>query len=141
VLESACDLASTRRAITTGMRKSRRPVQELAPHELVRVVGGGADIGGILQAASPLLGMIPGFGSIAQTALPMIGNLINAAKSNGGQQQAQPDPAQAQAQAAAAQDSSGAVAQAAAIQAGGGGGGGGGYMPRRHHTSVSVSIN
>jgi hypothetical protein len=92
---------------------------------LAHVIGGGADIGGIMQAASPLLGMIPGIGPIASMIMPMIGQMTQGA--GGGQQQA----AQAQPQQSAAPQ---AAPQAAAQQPSMGSGGG------RHRPSVSVSV-
>ncbi len=94
---------------------------------LAQVTGGGANIGGILQAASPLLGMIPGIGPIASAIMPMIGQMTSGA--GGGQQQA----AQAQ-PGAAPQPSSGDPSQAIAPQS----------SPRHHGgggPSVSVSVS
>jgi hypothetical protein len=120
--------SSTTRAIAAVMR-----LQKLDRRSLAYVIGG-ADVGQILSAASPLVGMIPGIGPIASAILPMVGSMVNQSK---GSQQAAADPSQAAAaQQQAAPDSSGAAA--AAAQQGGGGGGG---MGRRHHSSVSVSVS
>jgi hypothetical protein len=97
---------------------------EQLPRSTLAHVTGGADIGGIMQAASPLLGMIPGIGPIASAIMPMIGQMAAGA---GGSQQAQ--------QAQPAQPS--AAPQAAAPQAAGPSMGSGGG---RHHPSVSVSV-
>jgi len=103
-----------------------RPRFEQLPRStLAHVTGGGANIGGILQAASPLLGMIPGIGPIASAIMPMIGQMT--AGAGGGQQQQQ-----AQAQGAAPQ---GADPQAVAQPSMGPSSSGG-----RHRPSVSVSV-
>jgi hypothetical protein len=108
-----------------------RDVQELDRSTLAFVIGGGADIGGILQAASPLIGMIPGIGPIASQLMPMIGQLASGA--GGGQQQQAAAPQQAQAAAAATSASPSAGADPSQMAQSSPG-------PSRHHTSVSVSI-
>jgi hypothetical protein len=105
-----------------------RDVQELDRSTLAYVIGGGADIGGILQAASPLIGMIPGIGPIAQQLMPMIGQLASGA---GGQQQQQASAPQAQAAPAATSASPSAGGDPSQMA---------GPRGSRHHTSVSVSI-
>jgi hypothetical protein len=97
---------------------------------LAHVIGGGADIGGIMQAASPLLGMIPGIGPIASAIMPMIGQMTQGA--GGGQQQAAQQPQQAQPSAAPQ-----VASQPAATQPSMGSSGGGGYR----HARVSVSVS
>ena len=109
----------------------KRDVVELDRCTLSRVIGG-ADAGGIMQAAGPLLGMIPGIGSIAQSVLPMIGQLTSKGQQGGGDPQAaaQQAPAQGPSQgggAVMAQGSAGAAVMQAPA------------MPR--HKSVSVSIS
>jgi hypothetical protein len=105
-----------------------RPRFEPLPRStLALVTGRGADIGGIMQAASPLLGMIPGIGPIASAIMPMIGQMT--AGAGGGQQPAQ----QAQAQQAPQGDPSQAAAQPSLASSGGGGG-------RRRGPSVSVQV-
>lgn len=100
-----------------------RPRFEQLPRStLAHVTGGGANIGGILQAASPLLGMIPGIGPIASAIMPMIGQMT--AGAGGGQQQ--------QAQAAPQGADPQAVAQPSMGPSMGSGG--------RHRPSVSVSV-
>ena len=94
-----------------------RMYKELDRAVLGSVVGGGADLGGIMQAASPLLGMIPGFGPIAQMIMPMIGQMA------GGQSQSS--------SAAAAPQASDPSAAAQPSQA---------SSPRQHGTSVSVAV-
>lgn len=101
--------------------------EQLSRSSLAHVTGGGANIGGILQAASPLLGMIPGIGPIASAIMPMIGQMTAGAGGDQQQQQAQ----QAQAQQGAVPQ--GAAPQAAAQQSMGSSGG-------RHRPSVSVSV-
>ena len=108
-----------------------RPRFEQLPRStLAHVTGGGANIGGILQAASPLLGMIPGIGPIASAIMPMIGQMT--AGAGGGQQQ--------QAQGAAPQ---GADPQAVAQPSMGPGPSMGpsmGSSGGRYRPSVSVSV-
>jgi hypothetical protein len=104
-----------------------RPRFEPLPRSaLAHVTGGGANIGGILQAASPLLGMIPGIGPIASAIMPMIGQMT-AGAGGGQQQQAQ----QAQPQQAPQGDPSQAAAQPSMASSGGGG---------RRGPSVSVQV-
>jgi len=104
-----------------------RPRFEQLPRaSLAHVTGGGANIGGILQAASPLLGMIPGIGPIASAIMPMIGQMT-AGAGGGQQQQAQ----QAQAQQAPQGDPSQAATQPSFASSGGGG---------RRHGGPSVSV-
>ena len=104
-----------------------RPRFESLPRStLAHVTGGGANIGGILQAASPLLGMIPGIGPIASAIMPMIGQMTAGA---GGGQQQQAQQAQAQQQAP-----QGDPSQAAAPSMASSGGG------RRRGPSVSVQV-
>ena len=105
----------------------RSRFEQLPRASLAHVIGGGADIGGIMQAASPLLGMIPGIGPIASAIMPMIGQMTQGA--GGGQQQAQQ---QQQAQPGAAPQA--AAPQMAQQQPSMGSGGG------RHRASVSVSV-
>jgi hypothetical protein len=102
-----------------------RTLKTIDKQTLDRVIGG-VDMGGIMQAASPLLGMIPGIGPIASAIMPMIGQLT----SKGGAQPAAPQGDPAAAQQAAPQ----AAAPQLAPSPGGGGGGG------RHRPSVSVSV-
>lgn len=103
-----------------------RPRFEQLPRStLAHVTGGGANIGGILQAASPLLGMIPGIGPIASAIMPMIGQMT--AGAGGGQQ---PQAPQAQAQQQAPQGDQ-AAAQPSLASSGGGG---------RHRGGPSVSV-
>ena len=107
----------------------RSRFEQLPRASLAHVTGGGANIGGILQAASPLLGMIPGIGPIASAIMPMIGQMTQGA--GGGQQQAaQPQQAGAAPQAA---DPQAAAAQPSMGPSMGSGGG-------RHRASVSVSV-
>jgi hypothetical protein len=103
----------------------RSRFEQLPRASLAHVIGGGADIGGIMQAVSPMLGMIPGIGPIASAIMPMIGQMTQGA---GGQQAAQPQQAQPGAAPQAAPQ------QAAAAQPSMGSSGG------RHHASVSVSV-
>ena len=103
----------------------RSRFEQLPRASLAHVIGGGADIGGIMQAASPLLGMIPGIGPIASAIMPMIGQMTQGA---GGQQQAQQ---QQQAQPGAAPQA--AAPQTAQQQPSMGSSGG-------RHRSVSVSV-
>lgn len=98
----------------------RSRFEQLPRSTLAHVTGGGANIGGILQAASPLLGMIPGIGPIASAIMPMIGQMTAGA---GGQQP------QAQQPGAAPR---GADPQAATVQPSMTSDGG--------HPSVSVSV-
>jgi hypothetical protein len=116
------------------MAKSRR-FQELDRGALKRVIGG-ADIGGMLQMASPLLGMMPG-GSMISSFLPMIGQLASKGGSGGNAQAAAPQQQVASAQQAP-QSAGDDMSQGQPALTGGGGspGGGGG----RHHASVSVEI-
>ncbi|MEO8846177.1 MAG: hypothetical protein ABI591_04865 [Kofleriaceae bacterium] len=98
------------------MRPRFEPLPRAA---LAQVTGGGANIGGILQAASPLLGMIPGIGPIASAIMPMIGQMT--AGAGGGQQP--------QAPGVAPQGDPQAAAQPSLGSSGG-----------RHRPSVSVSV-
>jgi hypothetical protein len=107
----------------------RSRFEQLPRSALAHVTGGGANIGGILQAASPLLGMIPGIGPIASAIMPMIGQMTAGAGGAGGDQQQQAQQAQAQ-QGAVPQ----AAPQAAAQQPSMGSSWG------RHRPSVSVSV-
>jgi len=104
----------------------RSRFEQLPRAALAHVIGGGADIGGIMQAASPLLGMIPGIGPIASAIMPMIGQMTQGA--GGGQQQAQQQ--QAQQPGAAPQAAPQATAQQPSMGSSGG----------RHRPSVSVSV-
>jgi hypothetical protein len=83
------------------MRTSRK-FQQIDRKTLTRVIGG-ADMSGIMQAAGPLMGMIPGIGPIASAIMPMIGQMT--AKKSGGSGGADPNAggAQQQQQMAAAQ--------------------------------------
>jgi hypothetical protein len=103
----------------------RSRFEQLPRASLAHVIGG-ADIGGIMQAVSPMLGMIPGIGPIASAIMPMIGQMTQGA--GGGQQQAQAQQAQPGAAPQAA------APQAAPAQPSTGSSGG------RHHASVSVSV-
>jgi hypothetical protein len=107
----------------------RSRFEQVPRSTLAHVIGGGADIGGIMQAASPLLGMIPGIGPIASAIMPMIGQMTAGA---GGGQQQPAQPQQAQAQPGAAPQAA-ASPQAAAQPSMGSSG-------WRHHASVSVSV-
>jgi hypothetical protein len=104
----------------------RSRFEQLPRASLAHVIGGGADIGGIMQAVSPMLGMIPGIGPIASAIMPMIGQMTQGA--GGGQQQAQAQQAQPGAAPQAA------APQAAPAQPSMGSSGG------RHRASVSVSV-
>jgi len=107
----------------------RSRFEQVPRSTLAHVIGGGADIGGIMQAASPLLGMIPGIGPIASAIMPMIGQMTQGA--GGGQQPAaQQQPAQPA--SAAPQVASQQAAPQPSM-----GSSGGGY--RHAHVSVSVS--
>lgn len=130
--------ARTRRAIPPGMRDAPE-IEELDRSYLARVIGGGADLGGILQAAGPLLGMIPGIGPIAQQMLPMIGQLAA-----GAGQQSQPQDSSGAAASAASTPTPGASAGASAQTSAAGASSasaGASAMPRHHRPSVSVQIS
>ncbi|HEY0253966.1 MAG TPA: hypothetical protein VGC41_20690 [Kofleriaceae bacterium] len=80
------------------------PIQTIETKDLATVTGGGADIGGIMQMASPLLSMIPGIGPMLGMITPMLGQLGGGAKKTQQQpqqaQQAQPQQQPQQTQSA-----------------------------------------